>query len=218
MANARITLPVEGMTCGSCAVTVQKRLQDAPGVAEAAVNYATGKATLTIDDAQVKVADLVRAVREVGYDCTKATVSFPIEGLHYATGLSHLEQEVGALPGVLSAVANQATEQLTAEYVPGLVTARDLEDAVTRAGFQVSEPVPEQDPVERERVARVREMRLLAWKFAVAAVATLVTMVGSLPLMAHGAAQLTDLVSFVLRPLDEVVRGVWPGLYQLDSG
>ena len=218
MADTRITLPVEGMTCGSCAVTVQKRLQEAPGVAEAAVNYATGKATLTIDDTQVRVSDLVRAVREVGYDCTKATVSFPIEGLHYATGLSRLEQEVGALPGVLSALANQATEQLTAEYVPGLVTARDLEEAVVRAGFQVSEPIPEQDPVEREQVARARETRGLAWKFAVAAAATILTMIGALPLMAHGSAHLTDLVTIAMRPLDRVVRDLLPGLYDLDHG
>ncbi len=44
MPRARVTLPVEGMTCGACATTVQKRLARAEGVADAAVNYATGKA------------------------------------------------------------------------------------------------------------------------------------------------------------------------------
>ncbi|MSR05625.1 MAG: heavy metal translocating P-type ATPase [Gemmatimonadetes bacterium] len=216
MASTRITLPVEGMTCGACAVTVQKRLADVPGVEDAAVNYATGKAMLTIDDSSVKVTDLVRAVREVGYDSTKASVSFGIEGLHYATGLSRLEQEVAGLPGVLSVVANQATEQMTAEYVPGLVTARDLEDAVTRAGFKVSEPVREEDPVMRERVQRAREMRVLAWKFAVAAVATALTMVWSMPLMAHSSTKVNDLVGIVLRPVEGLLRGSMPQLYAID--
>src|SRR4030095_11058875 len=102
---------------------------------EPSVNYATAKATVTIDESRVKVADLVKAVRDAGYDCGKAVVSFGIDDLHYATGTSQIEKEVSSLPGVLSAVANQATEQLTVEYVPGMVGARELEDAVERAGF-----------------------------------------------------------------------------------
>src|SRR5574341_1940701 len=117
MTNARITFPVEGMTCGACAVTVQKRLAEERGVSEAAVNYATGKATLTIDQDQVKVADLVKAIREVGYDSGKVAVDLAVEGLHYASGVARLEQELLGVNGVLAASANQATERGWGEYV-----------------------------------------------------------------------------------------------------
>jgi len=213
MASSRITLPVEGMTCGACAATVQKRLEQAPGVMDAAVNYATGKATVTLDDARAKVADLVRAVREVGYDCAKAVVTFGIEGLHYASGTERLEGALRELPGVLSATANQATELVRVEYVPGLVTARDLEGAVAAVGFAVSEPIAEEDPVERERLKRRREVRGLAWKFAGAAVAALITMVGSMPLMGGMDAKGHDLVARLTRPLDGLLRGLLPQLY-----
>ena len=119
MANARITLPIEGMTCGACAATVQKRLSQEAGVKEAAVNYATGKSTLTVDEEGVRVADLVRAVRDAGYDCAKATLSFGVDGLHYASGTARLEQALSALPGVLSAVANQATDNLFIDRLAG---------------------------------------------------------------------------------------------------
>ncbi len=213
MPKTRVTLPVEGMTCGACATTVQKRLARADGVADAAVNYATGKATVTIDDAVVKVADLVRAVREAGYDCAKATVSFGIEGLHYATGVSRIENSLSALPGVVSAVANQATEQVRVEYVPGLVTAQDLERAVSEAGFTVAEPVAAEDPVERERLKRQAEIRRLALKFVVAAVAALLTMLGSMPLMGAMGAKEHDLVMRLVQPLDQALRNLLPSLY-----
>jgi Cu+-exporting ATPase len=213
MASARITLPVEGMTCGACATTVQKRLEQASGVQEAAVNYATGKATVTIDDGRVKVADLVHAVRDAGYDCAKATVSFGVEGLHYAPGVARVEGELGGLPGVLSVAANQALEVVRVEYVPGLVTARDLETAVQRAGFAVAEPVPAEDPVERERLKRQTEIRILTWKFVVAAAAAAVTMVASMPLMGAMGAKEHDLVARLLRPLDGLLQGLLPGLY-----
>ena len=213
MARARITLPVEGMTCGACATTVQKRLERADGVHGAVVNYATGKATVTIDDAAVKVADLVSAVRDAGYDCTRATVTFGIEGLHYATGVGRLEDALAQLPGVLGAVANQALEEVRVDYVPGLVNGRDLEQAVVHAGFRVAEPIAEEDPVERERLKRQTEVRRLAWKLAVAACVAVVTMIGSMPLMRSMETKEHDLVARLLGPLDTLLMRLLPGLY-----
>jgi Cu+-exporting ATPase len=212
---SRITLPIEGMTCGSCAVTVQDRLARAPGVLDATVNYATGRATVTLADGGPPVAELVKAVRDAGYDCGKAVVEFGLEGLHYATGTARLEDELTALRGVLSASANQAIETVRVEYVPGLVTAQEMEEAVGRAGFTVSQPVPEEDPVERERIARRREQRTLLAKFAVAAFASLVTMLGSMPLMTAGGKMEHDLAARVMHGLDRLVRGILPQVYAL---
>jgi Cu+-exporting ATPase len=213
MGSQRITLPVEGMTCGACATTVQKRLQQASGVHDAVVNYATGKATVQIDDTQVSVAELVRAVRDSGYDCAKATVVIAVEGLHYATTVARLEQELKELEGVLSATANQATEQVRVEYIPGLTWAKHMEAAVQRAGFSVAEPVPSDDPVERERLRRKAEVRKLSGKFALAAVAAVVTMIGSMPLMAGMEAKEHDLVARLMAPLNDTLAGWLPALY-----
>ncbi len=202
------------MTCGACAITVQQRLQAYPGVRDASVNYATARATITLDSSEVQVADLVKAVREAGYDCAKAEVEFRIEGLHYASGTARLEGEIRELQGVLTAVANQALETVRVEYVPGLVTARQLEEAVGRAGFMVAEPVPEEDPVERERVTRRAETRRILRKFVVAAVIAVVSMVVSMPLMSGSMRVQHDLFSKIVHPLDRVLSGLLPQLYQ----
>src|SRR2546430_13842366 len=86
MSKSRIVLPIEGMSCASCAATVQEALASATGVAAAAVNYATAKAAVDFDDAQTGVADLRKTVRPAGYDCGKARVTFRVELLHYAPG------------------------------------------------------------------------------------------------------------------------------------
>ena len=207
----RVTLPIEGMTCGACAITVQNRLQQAPGVTEATVNYATARATVTLADGAPPVSALVEAVREAGYDCGRVTAALHVDGLHYATGTARLERELAALPGVLSVAANQAAEVVRVEYVPGVVGVRDLEDVLRSEGFTLAEPVAEDDPVERERIRYRREQRTLLGKFAVAAVAAAVTMVLSMPLMAgdHGV----DLFARLLHPVDRVLSRLLPGLY-----
>ncbi|HTH63445.1 MAG TPA: heavy metal translocating P-type ATPase [Gemmatimonadales bacterium] len=183
MANQRLTLPIEGMSCAACAITVQNALGVVPGVTQAAVNYATGKAAVDYDDARTGIVPLVHAVREAGYEAGQARVSFTVSDLHYAPSVEHLERELGGVPGVLRAAANQATETVTVTYVPGVTTTEQLEAAVSSAGFRVAAPIAAEDPVERERLAREREVRQLTWKFAVAAVVAIVSMLGSMSLM-----------------------------------
>ena len=62
----RLELPIEGMTCSSCAGRVEKSLNRIEGV-EATVNFATERASVSFDPARVAPEDLVGAVAEVGY-------------------------------------------------------------------------------------------------------------------------------------------------------
>jgi P-type Cu+ transporter len=66
MGTEQLSMPIEGMTCASCAARVEKRLNGLDGV-DAAVNYATERATVDYDPAQAAPADLVAAVEAAGY-------------------------------------------------------------------------------------------------------------------------------------------------------
>jgi Cu+-exporting ATPase len=61
-----LTLPVEGMSCASCAARVEKTLNGLEGV-RASVNYATEQATVCFDPACVDPHQLVAAVEQAGY-------------------------------------------------------------------------------------------------------------------------------------------------------
>jgi Cu+-exporting ATPase len=212
MSKARIVLPIEGMTCASCAATVQEALAGASGVTSAGVNFATNKAAIEYDDAHTNVSQLIRTVREAGYNAGKASVTFGITDLHYAPSVTPLERSLAGVHGVIRAVANQATETATVDYVPGVAGAEDLERAVINAGFEVAEPIAAEDPIERERIARSREVRTLSWKFALAAAVTVVAMIGSMLLMADrpmgegGTMKQLDLLGRLLMPIAVTLR------------
>ena len=65
-APRRLELPIEGMTCATCAMRIEKRLNKLPGV-EASVNYATERASVVFDESTISPASLVEAVEQVGY-------------------------------------------------------------------------------------------------------------------------------------------------------
>ncbi len=66
VAPERIELPIEGMTCASCAARIERKLNKLEGVT-ASVNYATERAAVEYDPARVTPDSLVDAVEQVGY-------------------------------------------------------------------------------------------------------------------------------------------------------
>ena len=73
MSATRLELPIEGMTCASCATRIERRLNKLEGVT-ASVNYATENAAVTFDPAQVAPEELVAAVEAAGYRATLGDV------------------------------------------------------------------------------------------------------------------------------------------------
>ncbi|MCC6428721.1 MAG: heavy metal translocating P-type ATPase, partial [Phycisphaerales bacterium] len=63
----RADLPIEGMTCASCANRIEKRLGKQPGVTSASVNFATKVATVKYDPAATEPEKLAKAVDDIGY-------------------------------------------------------------------------------------------------------------------------------------------------------
>ena len=62
-----VELPVTGMSCASCARTIEKQLSATRGVRKASVNFATGTATVDFDPAEAARKDLADAVEQAGY-------------------------------------------------------------------------------------------------------------------------------------------------------
>ena len=61
------TLPVTGMSCAGCAVSVESMLKSTAGVSDAAVNYANQSVKVDFDPERVSLADLDGVLRGIGY-------------------------------------------------------------------------------------------------------------------------------------------------------
>ena len=69
----RLDLSVEGMSCASCVAHVERALKAQPGIEEARVNLATGRASLTLGAGAPSPERIAAAVTEAGYDATPVT-------------------------------------------------------------------------------------------------------------------------------------------------
>ena len=66
--NIKMSFPVVGMSCASCAARVDRTLNRQKGVIQADVNYASAVAHVVFDPQKCSPEDLRKAVRDAGYD------------------------------------------------------------------------------------------------------------------------------------------------------
>src|SRR5215467_4920909 len=112
--EARATLALEGMTCASCAMRIEKGLRRVPGVKEASVNLATERADVTYDPAQTDVEQLVRSVEAVGYQATPQVLSPPQA---MPTGPGSAVPDTVVVPGSSLFQQDEQSKQKQAEIV-----------------------------------------------------------------------------------------------------
>ena len=216
----QLTLPVKGMSCASCAKSVEGALAGVDGVAESRVNFATERAQVGLQEGrQVPVEKLAQAVADSGYEVRTAETSLTVQGMTCASCVSRVEEALAAVGGVLEATVNLATDRATVRYVPGATELRDLAQVVRDAGYEVVEAEDGGDRTDVEGQAREEEQRSMKRRFLWALAFALPVFVLEMGFMHIPAmeAWITDQVStqtlyYVLFALTSVVQ-FGPGRY-----
>ena len=109
--ESRAILDLEGMTCASCAMRIEKGLKKVPGVRDASVNLATEKATVVYDPSITGLDQMVLKVEAVGYKATPESVS-------RAPEQPAIESDGNAAPGLPAgamALPDEQSERRAAE-------------------------------------------------------------------------------------------------------
>ena len=128
-----VTLQVSGMHCASCALLTRKSLEKTPGVREANVNFANGKARV-VADVSVTDADLFAAVAKAGYVASLPTAGGPDRQLE--------EIRQARAKFLWAAALSLPLATLMAwDLVPGLPYAAAVMPWMALVGFVLSTPV-----------------------------------------------------------------------------
>jgi Cu+-exporting ATPase len=151
---------IEGMSCASCAMRIEKGLKKVPGVVDAQVNLATEVATVTYDPTQTGLEQMIHKVEAVGYKATpltpapvqqpaKAHAILALEGMSCASCAMRIEKGLKKVPGVIDAQVNLATERGTVTYDPTQASIDQMLQKVEAIGYKAS-------PIEQATSAKTQ--------------------------------------------------------------
>ena len=136
MATKTIELPIRGMSCVRCVAGIEKGLSERDGVLRAKVNFVAEKVRVEFDPEQIRLLDLLVTIHELGYQAPVETLMVPIAGMSCASCVEKVERALLAVPGVIQAAVNLATEKARVDLVPEQVTVHDLARAIEAAGYR----------------------------------------------------------------------------------
>lgn len=129
------TLQITGMTCAACAARIEKGLGRVEGVAQANVNLALERATITYDPALINPQALESKVEALGYGIARQSVDLTIGGMTCAACAARIEKGLARLPGVSQANVNLALETAHVEWSGGDISPEDLIRKVKQLGY-----------------------------------------------------------------------------------
>lgn len=120
------------MGCASCVGRVEGALLAAPGVRAAEVNFATETADITYDES---FAEVLSALEVAGYPAATQQIRLDVDGMSCASCVARIERTLRAIPGVVEAAVNLATNSATVTYAEGATEPVSLARALTEAGY-----------------------------------------------------------------------------------
>jgi len=165
MTEKQVSLPVTGMTCANCSLTIERNLKRMEGVTAAAVNLATEKASITYDAEAVTEGQFLALIRDIGYDVPTAKAELPIKGMTCANCARTVERALQKLDGVVAANASFASERASVEYLPTAVSLAAIQQAIRDVGYDVIVAAEGEAPEDVERAARDAEIQDQTRKF-----------------------------------------------------
>jgi len=128
---------VKGMSCASCAQTVEKALAKVAGVHTASVNFAANQATTEYDESTTAFSDLASAVQGTGYELIDQSFKdgeFKVIGMGSDHCAGVVEKALGRFAGVTNIKTSFANGSAVFSYDPTQVKISELKKAVDEAG------------------------------------------------------------------------------------
>ena len=169
--KTQVNFPITGMTCVNCAANLERALKKVPGVQDAAVNFASEQAAVTLDSGDVPMSSLVDGIQGAGFGVAKASVTIPVTGMTCANCAMNIERALKKkVPGVLDAAVNFASEQAKVSYVPSMTDVEEMIAAIEDAGYGAVRPDEVEEGEDAELMARQAEIRDQTRKFLVGVV------------------------------------------------
>ncbi len=169
-------LKISGMTCASCAATIEKSLLGVKGVSSAQVNLGNETAVIDYEADKVNIADLEKAVADAGYQVINEKVTLKLGGMTCASCEKTITTALKELPGVVDVSVNLSSEKAIVTYNSKEVVVPDMKQAIEGAGYQYL-GVDGEDTGDLEAEVKERNLNMKRNRF-------IVGFIVGLPLMA----------------------------------
>jgi len=135
--HKHMDLPIEGMHCASCVLSVNKTFGKIEGVEEVDADLAANKLHITVDTKKISYEEMERLVKNLGFDLHSDEMTIRIQGMHCASCTMNVENFLIRLDGIFDVKADLTSQTAKIRYDSSKVTLDEIEEVITSLGFEL---------------------------------------------------------------------------------
>ncbi len=201
----KLTIPITGMDCASCAMNIERRLKKLEGIESANVNYATNKATVEYDESKVGPGNFKETIEGLGYGADiaedtakkgKGRMLLHVIGMDSLRSAMGVEKALKKTPGVSKVNLDSSLEKADIGYDEAKTDFSKVRKAIIDAGYD-AELMDLGQGIDKEKLARENEIKNLKDRVVYSAILTIPVLLLSLPEMLKGMIALEYPLFFI---------------------
>ena len=135
--HKHMDLPIEGMHCASCVLSVNKTFGKIEGVEEVDADLAANKLHITVDTKKISYEEMERLVKNLGFDLHSDEMTIRIQGMHCASCTMNVENFLIRLDGIFDVKADLTSQTAKIRYDSSKVTLDEIEKVIDSLGFEL---------------------------------------------------------------------------------
>ena len=135
--HKRMDLPIEGMHCASCVLSVNKTFEKIEGVEEVDADLATNKLHITVNTKKISYEDMERLVKNLGFELHSDEMTLRIQGMHCASCTMNVENFLIRLDGIFDVKADLTSQSAKIRYDSSKVDIDEIEKVIESLGFEL---------------------------------------------------------------------------------
>ncbi len=143
-------IKISGMSCATCAITIEKSLSSLEGVNHAKVNLGTETAVVEYDPEKVDMGSLEKAVKSAGYDVVNGKATVKMGGMTCASCVRTIENALKRLDGIVEVNVNPGAEKAYIVFNPKMTGLSEIKEAIEGAGYRYLGLEGEEEDAEKE--------------------------------------------------------------------
>ncbi|BCR35814.1 heavy metal translocating P-type ATPase [Mariniplasma anaerobium] len=129
-----------GMTCATCANSIDHVLKDQKGIIKGNVNLANDTAIIEFDESVISIQGVIETIESAGFDASLKKenirkLTLTIQGMTCATCAGNVDHAVKNLEGVKSVNVNIANDKMTVEFDADVLKLSQIKKTIQDIGY-----------------------------------------------------------------------------------
>lgn len=130
-------LPIEGMHCASCVLSLDKTFEREDGVESVDADLSTNRLKITVNPKKISFEKIQNTVKNLGFEIHTDEVKLKIHGMHCASCVMNVENFLMRLDGIFDVKADLTSATAKIHYDKTKVTLDDMDKVIESLGFEV---------------------------------------------------------------------------------